>query len=68
MVKKMGTRKTVAGVPTAPLRSLEEVETGVEEIYCANIRQGPVFAVDDAYRHWYDLSQIEVVGLLKGRS
>ncbi len=68
MVKKMGARKTVVAVPTAPLRSLEEVETGVEEIYCANIRQGPVFAVADAYRHWYDLSQTEVIGLLKGRS
>ena len=65
MVKKMGARKTVVAVPTAPLRSLEEVETGVEEIYCANIRQGPVFAVADAYRHWYDLSQTEVIGLLK---
>ena len=43
MVKKMGALKTVVAVPTAPLRSLEEVETGVEEIYCANIRQGPVF-------------------------
>jgi hypothetical protein len=39
MVKKMGARKTVVAVPTAPLRSLEKVETGVEEIYCANIRQ-----------------------------
>ena len=68
MVKKMGARKTVIAVPTAPLRSLEEVETGVEEIYCANIRQGPVFAVADAYRHWYDLSQAKVMGLLKGRS
>ena len=67
MVKKMGALKTVVAVPTAPLRSLEEVETGVEEIYCANIRQGPVFAVADAYRHWYDLSQTEVIGLLKGR-
>ena len=68
MVKKMGALKTVVAVPTALLRSLEDVETGVEEIYCANIRQGPVFAVADAYRHWYDLSQTEVLGLLKGRS
>jgi len=68
MVKKMGAFKTVVAVPTAPLRSFEEVETGVEEIYCANIRQGPFFAVADAYRHWYDLSLTEVIGFLKGRS
>jgi predicted phosphoribosyltransferase len=65
MVKKMGARRTVVAVPTAPLRSLKEIETGVDEIYCANIRQGPVFAVADAYRHWHDLTRAEVMGLLK---
>ncbi len=68
MVKKMGARKTVVAVPTAPLRSVEKIESGVEEIYCANIRQDPVFSVAEEYRHWYDLSQAEVLGLLKGRS
>jgi len=67
MAKKMDARKTVVAVPTAPLRSIKEIESGVEEIYCANIRHDPVFAVAEAYRHWYDLGQTEVVELLKGR-
>jgi len=37
----------------------------VEAVYCANIRQGWSFAVADAYERWSDVSDEEMVGIIK---
>ncbi|MFP3871037.1 MAG: phosphoribosyltransferase [Syntrophobacteria bacterium] len=67
MAKKAKARETVVAVPTAPQRTIDRMVSEVDKIYCANIRTGPVFAVADAYRNWYDLSEKEVVDLLGDR-
>jgi len=37
----------------------------VECVVCLNIREGHSFAVADAYRHWHDLSDAEVLQYLE---
>ena len=66
MVKQKGAERVIITVPTAPLRSIKKIDTMVDEIFCANIRDTIQFAVADAYRNWYDLSRQEVLDLLKG--
>jgi putative phosphoribosyl transferase len=62
--KKAGTHRIVVAVPTAPLRTIERIKSGVDEIYCANIRESQFFAVADAYKQWHDLADKEVLQLL----
>ena len=52
-------------VPTASRRAVELVAPKVDELVCLNIRSSPIFAVADAYLNWYDLSDEEVIELLK---
>ena len=63
--KKAGALETAVAVPTAPQRSAELLLSEVDRIWCANIRTGPYFAVAEAYQNWYDLSEKEVLALLK---
>jgi predicted phosphoribosyltransferase len=35
------------------------------DIYCANIRESMSFAVADAYKSWYDLTETEILDLLE---
>jgi predicted phosphoribosyltransferase len=37
----------------------------VEAVYCGNIRSGWSFAVADAYRSWSDVSDEEVINVLR---
>lgn len=67
MTKKAKARETVVAVPTAPQSSIDRILSKVDKIYCANIRTTPFFAVAEAYRNWYDLSEKEVLDLLKNR-
>jgi predicted phosphoribosyltransferase len=64
MDARHGAEAIVVAVPTAPLRSLAALEGAASEIYYANVRQGPLFAVADAYENWYDLSESEVLALV----
>jgi putative phosphoribosyl transferase len=64
-IRKMGAARVVVAIPTAPLSSIQRIESGVQEIYCPNIREGPFFAVARAYEQWYDLSEKEVLRLLR---
>ncbi|NHJ40532.1 MAG: hypothetical protein FK731_10915 [Asgard group archaeon] len=60
-LKKKGAKKIIIGIPTAPERSLSNLENKVDKIFCLNIRTGFSFAVADAYQNWYDLSLKESV-------
>jgi len=62
--KRANALETVVAVPTAPQSSVELILPQADRICCANIRTGPYFAVAEAYQHWYDLSEDEVLGLL----
>ncbi len=63
-VKRKNARKIIMAVPTAPESSVNLILSEVDELYCLNIRGYP-FAVADAYKEWYDLSDEEVISLLK---
>jgi len=63
--RKRNPRKVVVAIPTASTAAIELVSREVDKILCLNIRNGPFFAVADAYREWRDLSDEEVVEILK---
>jgi len=64
-VRKKKPEKTVVAVPTASIGAIELLAPEVDEIVCLNIRSGPIFAVADAYKKWYDLKDEEVVEILE---
>jgi predicted phosphoribosyltransferase len=65
-VKKDRPQKVVVAAPTGSLSAVELLSPETDEIVCLNIRGGPFFAVADAYRNWYDVTDEEVLEILKG--
>jgi len=63
-VRKRGAENITVAVPTASMASIELLSQHVEEIVCINVREGPFFAVADAYLVWYDLSDEEAIRYL----
>ncbi len=55
--------KIIVAVPTASGRTVELILPEVDELVCLNVRHGISFAVADAYRNWYDLSDEEVLSI-----
>ena len=64
-VRKSIPKNIVVAVPTASLGAIELLMPEVDKIACLNIRSGPSFAVADAYENWYDLTDEEVLKILK---
>lgn len=64
MVKKYKPKKVLISVPTAPLHTVKHIEYEVDNIYCPNIRNTAWFAVADAYQHWYDVPESEVIDII----
>lgn len=64
-IRNQHPEKIVIAVPTASVGSIELLASSVDELVCPNIRGGPIFAVADAYENWYDLSDDEVLELLR---
>jgi len=64
-LRKQGCGELVLAVPTAHEESLSRVMDEVDAVYCPNIRGGLSFAVADAYEQWRDLSEEEIITLLK---
>lgn len=64
-VKRNKPRKIIVAVPTASKRTVELVLPEVDELVCLNVRHGISFAVADAYRNWYDLSDVEVLSIIR---
>jgi len=54
----------VVAVPTGHLSALAELAHQVDEVYCANMRDGLHFAVANAYAYWSDVSEDEVKATL----
>jgi putative phosphoribosyl transferase len=65
-LRKSGATQIIIAVPTAHWEAVENVLPNVEEFYCANLRSGWAFAVADAYQKWTDVSEEEVIEILKG--
>jgi putative phosphoribosyl transferase len=65
-LKKAGASQIIIAVPTAHLENIKQLMSKVDAIYCANIRSGWSFAVADAYEFWSDVSEEEIIEILKG--
>ncbi len=65
MVKNYKPLKIYIAVPTAPQSTVQRIENEVDEIICPNIRNVWRFAVAEAYLHWYDVPESEVLELIK---
>ncbi|MDP2846207.1 MAG: phosphoribosyltransferase family protein [Candidatus Methanoperedens sp.] len=63
-VKRKAPKKIIVAVPTASKRTVELLLPEVDELICLNVRHGISFAVADAYRNWYDLSDEEVLSII----
>ncbi len=66
-VRRKEPEKTVVAVPTASSGAINLLAAEVDEIVCLNIRSGPIFAVADAYQNWYDLTDEDVIQILRKR-
>ena len=58
---KAKTRKIFIAVPTGHDTSLKNFIDKVDGIYCANVRSGYSFAVAEAYEHWSDVTEEDVL-------
>ena len=66
-LRRQGADQLIIAVPTAPPLTALELAGEVDTLYCANVRGGASFAVAEAYRRWYDVSEAEVEQLLAAR-
>ena len=63
--RKRTPKKIIAAVPTASIGAIRLLSLEVDEIVCLNIRTGSAFAVADAYKNWYDLTDEGVIKMLE---
>jgi len=64
-VRSRGARKVVVAVPTGSGRAVEMVREKADELHCLNIRNQPLYAVAEAYKNWYDLTDEEALSILR---
>lgn len=57
--------RIIVAVPTGHEHALVAIAGLADEVYCANVRGGLTFAVADAYEQWRDVSEEEVVAILR---
>ncbi len=65
-LQKQQAKKIIIAVPTGHAEALNRLADLVDGIYCANLRGGLSFAVADAYEHWTDVSEKEVMESIQG--
>ncbi|MGM0452091.1 MAG: phosphoribosyltransferase [Thermodesulfobacteriota bacterium] len=64
-LKNLGAERIIVAVPTAHAGTIDAVAEKADTVYCANVRSGMRFAVAEAYEHWYDVSETEVIEMLR---
>lgn len=64
-VKKAGAASITVAVPTGHMESIYTIIGQVDAVCCPNIRSGISFAVADAYKQWSDVTEAELLNLLK---
>ena len=64
-IRRLGPAVLIVAVPTGHAETIARVLPHVKELYCANIRTGWRFAVADAYKNWYDVSEEETAAVLE---
>ena len=65
-VKRHSPAVTVVAVPTGSLGAVRLVSPHVDELFCLNVRDTAFLAVADAYQEWHDLTEEEVVEIIRG--
>lgn len=63
-IRTMNPQRVIVAIPTSLASSAERIAREVDEVICLNLRTGQRFAVAEAYRHWYDLDDREVIAEL----
>jgi predicted phosphoribosyltransferase len=66
-IKKKNPQKVIIGVPTGSGKTVDFVLSVVDELVCLNVRNIFPYAVADAYRNWYDLTDEDVITIIKTR-
>jgi len=64
-LKAKGAGEIIVAVPTASAHTAADLLPLVDKLYCLNVRGGYSFAVADAYKKWYDLTEGEVLEILE---
>jgi predicted phosphoribosyltransferase len=64
-VREFHPDSVIVAVPTAHDNSARMVEAAVDRLVCPRIETGFVFAVANAYQNWYDVSDSEVIEVLR---
>jgi predicted phosphoribosyltransferase len=64
-IKTKVPRKIVIAIPTASKRTVDFILPEIDELICLNVRRRFSFAVADAYKNWYDLTDKEVLDIIK---
>ena len=63
-LRNQGAMNIVGVVPTAHAQSAISTASKLDSLYCGNIRMGYSYAVADAYEHWHDVSDSEVMDVI----
>jgi predicted phosphoribosyltransferase len=64
-IKRKNPKKVIAGVPTGSGKTVDFVLSVVDKLVCLNVRNRFPYAVADAYKNWYDLTDEEVLSIIK---
>jgi putative phosphoribosyl transferase len=64
-LRKANVDRIIVAVPTGHWQSVQMMADRVESVYCGNIRHGRSFAVADAFQRWSDVTDEEVMTMLK---
>ena len=64
-IKKERPKKIIVAIPTGLNDTINFLLSEVDELVCLNVRSGYSFAVADAYENWYDLTDQEVMSLVR---
>lgn len=63
-VRKKGAKKIVVAVPVGGKESLREIKNLADDLICLETPT-PFYAVAQVYKNWYDVSDAEVIEVLK---
>jgi predicted phosphoribosyltransferase len=64
-LRKSGAENVTVAVPTAHLESARKIIKIADGMFCPNLRSGLQFAVASAYEKWSDVTEEEVISILK---
>ncbi|MDO8057008.1 MAG: phosphoribosyltransferase family protein [Candidatus Hermodarchaeota archaeon] len=64
-VRTFNPKQIIVAVPTGSPSAVKKVYPMVDKLICPHTPSGFIFAVADAYQHWYDVPDEEVLNLLE---